>query len=265
MTSPNEFTLKHWPAAVRAFHPEFAVVLGSGLAALAGAVSIGAAVPYADIAGLSCSTVPGHEGRFLFGILHGRRVVIASGRVHLYEGHSARQTAAGIRCLAALGVGTVVLTNAAGSANPAFAPGSWMMLCDHINLTAQSPLTGGPDFIDMTEVYCPRLRGVFRNAAKIARVGLHEGVYLAVQGPQYETPAEVRAFRSLGADAVGMSTVNEAVQARALGMRVAGFSCLTNAAAGLGSAPLHHGEVVETSRRAADDFLALLENAIPQF
>ena len=156
-----------------------------------------------------------------------------SGRVHLYEGWSTADVTAGVRLLSGAGIGSLILTNAAGTLNPAFPPGQWMMLADHLNLTGQSPLTGGPNFVDMSAVYAPRLRETFARAAAGQGMPLHEGVYAGLCGPQYETPAEIRMLRTLGADAVGMSTVLEAIQAHALGLKIAAFSCLTNWAAGI--------------------------------
>ena len=226
-------------------------------------MEIVATVPFSEIPGLPQSKVAGHAGRFVFGKIGGMLTVAAQGRVHLYEGHSAQDVTAGVRWMAERGVRQLVLTNAAGTCNTAFAPGSWMMLSDHLNLTHTSPLTGGPNFFDMSEIYTRRLRGHFAVFARELGVTLHEGVYAGLLGPQYETPAEIRMFRTLGADAVGMSTVLEAIQARALGMEVAGFSCLTNWAAGLHPGELGHAEVLETGKRAAADLARVLSAAVP--
>ncbi|MEX1009777.1 MAG: purine-nucleoside phosphorylase, partial [Chthoniobacterales bacterium] len=164
--------------------------------------------------------------------------------------------------MASLQPEVLVLTNAAGTLNPQFAPGGWMMLSDHLNLTAVSPLAGGPNFFDMSEIYDRGLRGLFRGLAAESGMHLHEGVYACVPGPQYETPAEVRMLRTLGADTVGMSTVFEAIQARALGLKVAAFSCLTNWAAGVTDQPLSHDEVMETGRQAASVLSRLLDGAL---
>jgi purine-nucleoside phosphorylase len=240
--------------------PEVAIVLGSGLGPLAGAVEIVREVPFAE-AGLPASTVPGHDGKFVSGVLDGVPVWLMKGRVHLYEGHAPEAVTSGIRWLAAQGVERVVLTNAAGTLHPDFAPGTWMMLSDHLNLTGTSPLKGA-DFIDLSAAYDPGWREVFRRAAAARGMVLHEGVYAGLRGPQYETPAEVRMLRALGADAVGMSTVLETIQARALGMQVAGFSCLTNWAAGISAAPLDHHEVLATGKQAADAMIGLLTDVI---
>lgn len=242
--------------------PHTAIVLGSGLGPLADAVEIDREVPFAE-AGLPASTVPGHAGRFVFGRLEGVPVVLMKGRVHLYEGHPAAAVTAGTRWLAARGVRRLVLTNAAGTLNPEFAPGTWMMLADHLNLTGTSPLQGA-DFIDLSAAYDPGWRAVFRTAAAARGMILHEGVYAGLRGPQYETPAEIRMLRTLGADAVGMSTVLETIQARALGMRVVGFSCLTNWAAGITAAPLDHHEVLATGKQAAEVMIRLLREVISQ-
>lgn len=236
------------------------MVLGSGLGPLADAVEIEREVSFAD-AGLPTSRVPGHAGRFVIGRLSGAPVVVMSGRVHLYEGHSPQDVTAGLRWMAAEGVKHVVLTNAAGTLNPAFHPGSWMMLTDHLNLTGTSPLQGA-DFIDLSATYDPGWREVCRKAAASLGLPLHEGVYAGLRGPQYETPAEVRMLRMLGADAVGMSTVLETIQARALGIQVTAFSCLTNWAAGISDQPLDHQEVLATGKQSAADMIRLITTVI---
>jgi purine-nucleoside phosphorylase len=187
---------------------------------------------------------------------------MAQGRVHLYEGRTADEVTTAVRFMENIGVRKLLLTNAAGTLNPKFAPGSWMMLSDHLNLTGTSPLLGGPNLADMSAVYSPELRVRFATAASAEGLVLHEGVYAGLLGPQYETPAEVRMLGVLGADAVGMSTVLEAIQARALGMEVAGFSCLTNWAAGLNPKPLTHDEVLETGRAAAGQMLRILTRGL---
>lgn len=188
--------------------------------------------------------------------------MVAQGRVHLYEGRTAEEVTATVRFMDNLGVKKLVLTNAAGTLNPQFKPGTWMMLNDHLNLTGTSPLLGGANFVDMSAIYSPELRTAFRDIAKEEGITLSEGVYAGLLGPQYETPAEVRMLRTMGADAVGMSTVLEAIQARALGMEVAGFSCLTNWAAGLSGDHLDHHEVLETGRVAADQMMRLLTKVL---
>lgn len=232
------------------------IVLGSGLGALAETVTARREVAFAH-ADLPVSSVPGHAGKFVFGILHDTPVLLMMGRVHLYEGHPPSTVTAGIRWMAQQGVSRLILTNAAGSLNPAFHPGSWMMLSDHLNLTGTSPLVG-PDFIDLTDAYDPAWRMEFRSAARGSNITLHEGVYAGLRGPQYETPAEILMLRTLGADAVGMSTVLESIQARALGLPVAAFSCLTNWAAGISPGPLDHHDVLTTSELAAQAMIGLL-------
>ncbi|MEQ1861212.1 MAG: purine-nucleoside phosphorylase [Chthoniobacteraceae bacterium] len=246
----------------RELQPEWGIVLGSGLGSFVDEIAVTASVPYSEVEGLPQSKVPGHAGRFVFAEVSGTPVLVAAGRVHLYEGWSAQEVTAHVRWMAERGIRRLVLTNAAGTANRDFAPGTWMMLNDHLNLTGTSPLLGGPNFIDMSEVYSRKLRDLFSAVAREEGITLHEGVYAALRGPQYETPAEVRMIRTLGADAVGMSTVLEAIQARALGIEVAGFSCLTNWAAGLGDESLSHAEVMREGKNAAAQFLRLLTETI---
>lgn len=260
MSDSPEFAVL--PPALAEFRPQAALVLGSGLGSLAEACDQIFEVSYAEIPGLPVSQVPGHAGKFVGAELGGVPLLLALGRVHYYEGHTARQIASHVRLMASLRPPVLVLTNAAGTLNPEFAPGGWMMLSDHLNLTAVSPLAGAPNFFDMSEVYDRGLRGLFRGLAAERGVHLHEGVYACVPGPQYETPAEVRMLRTLGADTVGMSTVFEAIQARALGLKVAAFSCLTNWAAGVTDQPLSHDEVMETGRNAASVLSGLLEAAL---
>ncbi len=245
------------------FRPQWGLVLGSGLGGFSERMKVDVVVPYSDIDGLPQSRVAGHAGEFVFGKLGDTPIVAARGRVHLYEGRSAADVTANIRWMAERGIRKLILTNAAGTCNAQFAPGSWMMLSDHLNLTGTSPLLGGAHFFDMSEPYSKSLRAHFSAAAKSRAMTLHEGVYAGLLGPQYETPAEVRMLQRLGADAVGMSTVLETIQARALGLEVAGFSCLTNWAAGLNDAPLAHSEVMETGARAAAALADLLMHAIP--
>lgn len=246
------------PELLRDYGAQEAIILGSGLGSLANHLHLHARLPYEEIKGLPVSRVPGHAGCFLLGELAGRKVVLASGRVHLYEGWSARQVTAGVRLLAAAGVRNLVLTNAAGSLNPLFPPGQWMMISDHLNFQGTSPLEGSAHFLDLSQAYDAKWRELFRTTARFQKIPLHEGVYIALRGPQYETPAEIRAYRSLGADAVGMSTVLEVIQARALGLRVAAFSCLTNWGAGLGQEMLDHHEVMTTGKAAAESMIRLL-------
>jgi len=237
------------------------IVLGSGLAGVAEKIEVEQEIPF-SAAELPDSTVPGHAGKFLFGKLGVTPVVLMKGRVHLYEGHSASEVAAGVGFLHRNGVRDLVLSNAAGTLNPGFEPGQWMMISDHLNLTSTSPLEGSAEFLDLSEVYDAGWRQEFRAAAAESGMALHEGVYAGLRGPQYETPAEVRMLRTLGADAVGMSTVLEAIRARSLGMRVVAFSCLTNWATGMGEGGLDHSEVIETGARAGEEMAGLLERVV---
>ena len=243
---------------LRSWGAETAIVLGSGLSSLTETIAAEQRIPYAEFPDLTRPSVAGHPGEFVLGRIGSTRTIFAQGRVHLYEGHSARAITAGIRTLAGGGVKRVILTNAAGTANPAFEPGSWMMIRDHLNLTGTTPLLGHPVFVDMTETYSGEWRSRFAAAATAEGLTLHEGVYAGVIGPQYETPAEIRMLRQLGADAVGMSTVLEAIEARALGMEVAAFSCLTNWAAGMGGGQLNHDEVLTSGKAAAATLARLL-------
>lgn len=258
MTATDEFHIGALPAELREWQPEWGIVLGSGLGAFVEGVEAFHSLPFSEVRGLPVSSVAGHAGRFVFSEIAGRRAVIAQGRTHLYEGRTAREVAAGVRFLGSLGARRLILTNAAGTLNPAFAPGGWMMLSDHLNLTGATPLLGGADFFDMTEIYSKPLRETFTEAAHAEGMTLREGVYAGVPGPQYETPAEIRMLRALGADAVGMSTVIEAIQARALEMEIAAFSCLANWAAGLGGKPLRHADVLDAGTSAAGSLLRLV-------
>jgi purine-nucleoside phosphorylase len=238
------------------------IVLGSGLGPLADAVIVEKEVPFAE-AGLPASSVPGHAGKFVFGTLAGASVILMKGRVHLYEGHGPRQVTAGLRWMAAQGADRIILTNAAGTLNPDFSPGTWMMLNDHLNLTGTSPLEGA-DFIDLSVAYDADWRAAFRQEAISSGMILHEGVYAGLRGPQYETPAEIRMLHTLGADAVGMSTVLETIQARSLRLPVVAFSCLTNWAAGITPATLDHHEVLETGKQAAQAMISLLTRVLAE-
>ncbi len=247
---------------LRDFHADTAIILGSGLNSLVVDPTKDQIVPYAEFSEIPQPSVPGHVGRFVLGEIEKAKLIFAQGRVHLYEGHSARDVTSIVRVLAEAGIKQLIVTNAAGALNPKFKPGDWMMITDHINLTGTSPLLGSANFIDLTEAYSVRLREEFRAAAQKIDIVLHEGIYAGSIGPQYETPAEVRMFQKLGADAVGMSTVLEVIQARALGLEVAGFSCLTNLAAGLSKEKLSHEEVLQVGKKAAAHFSTLLKAAL---
>ncbi|HXG54359.1 MAG TPA: purine-nucleoside phosphorylase [Vicinamibacterales bacterium] len=248
--------------------PDVAVVLGSGLGAFADGLTGGGNVPYAGIPNWPASNVVGHAGTLVAGSLAGKAVVALSGRAHYYEGHDLQTVTFATRVLGLLGVRQLILTNAAGGINLSFRPGTLMMMDDHINLLGSSPLLGanderfGPRFPDMTEVYSRRLRGIADAAAQARGVAVAHGVYAALHGPSYETPAEIRFLRTIGADAVGMSTAPEAIVARHMGMEVLGISCITNPAAGVLPEPLNHAEVMEVARRVRGEFSSLLEGII---
>ena len=248
--------------------PDTAVVLGSGLGDFAGSLEHATSIPYDAIPGWPASSVIGHEGRLVIGDVTGREIAVLAGRAHFYEGHDLRTVTFGIRVLGALGVKVLMLTNAAGGINTGFNPGDLMVIDDHINLLGSSPLVGPNDerfgvrFPDLTNVYSPRLRQLADDAAAHQGVPLRHGIYVACHGPSYETPAEVRYLRTIGADAVGMSTVPEAIVARHMGIEVLGISCITNFAAGVLPQPLNHDEVIETARRVRGKFIELLTGII---
>jgi purine-nucleoside phosphorylase len=254
--------------AVTGTAPDIAVVLGSGLGSFAGVLQNAAAIPYGDLPHWPASGVVGHEGRLVIGRLGGRVVAALSGRAHFYEGHDMRAVTFATRVVGLLGVKSLILTNAAGGVNTSFTPGDLMVIDDHINLFGSNPLIGpnderfGPRFPDLTGVYTPRLRTTALAAAAALGVPLVHGVYAGCHGPSYETPAEVRYLRAIGADAVGMSTVPEAIVARHMGMDVLGLSCITNLAAGVLPAPLNHDDVLDTARRVRETFAGLLEAII---
>ncbi|HUQ86717.1 MAG TPA: purine-nucleoside phosphorylase [Vicinamibacterales bacterium] len=247
---------------------DVAVVLGSGLGDFADQIDGAFSVPYGDIPHWPASRVMGHAGKLVFGTVKGKRVLALSGRVHHYEGHDMQTVTFAMRALGRLGVPRVILTNAAGGISPKCSRGALMVIDDHINLMGNNPLVGPNDdrfglrFPDMTNIYSPRLRTIADETAKALGVSIQHGVYIAVLGPSYETPAEIRAFRTLGADAVGMSTAPEAIAARHMQMEVLGISCITNAAAGVFPEPLHHSEVMETAQQVKGQFIALLEGII---
>lgn len=248
--------------------PSIAVVLGSGLGDFAGTLASAVSIRYEDLPHWPASRVVGHEGRLVVGSVRGRTIAALSGRVHVYEGHDLRTVTFAVRVLGLLGVKTLVLTNAAGGINTSFAAGALMVVDDHINLIGDNPLAGpnddrfGPRFPDMTEVYSRRLRGLADEAGREMGLSLPHGVYVALLGPSYETPAEIRYLRTIGADAVGMSTVPEAIVARHMKLDVLGISCITNAAAGVLPQPLNHDEVMEVARQVRGAFAALLEGII---
>lgn len=243
---------------------EIAMVLGSGLGALENMLEDPKILPYGELPGFPISTVKGHAGHFAAGMLGGKRVLLMCGRVHYYEGYSLQQITLPIRVMAKAGVKKLILTNAAGGVNFNFQPPQLMLITDHINLSGANPLMGpnldsfGPRFPDMTYVYDPELMQFARNCAQKLGISLQEGVYCWLSGPSYETPAEIRMVRALGADAVGMSTVPEAIVAVHSRMRVLGFSCISNLAAGMTNQALTHQEVIENGLKIQKDFSQLL-------
>ena len=268
----EQYTYAQYEASAQAlrerlgeFRPRVLLILGSGLGALGDAVEDPIIVPYADVPHMKFSTAPGHTGRFLFGRLAGQPVAVMQGRLHTYEGWSFADVAYPVRVLRLLGAEALVVTNAAGAVNRDFSVGDIMLITDHIKLFGISPLCGanveafGPRFPDMSRVYTPALGDVARQAAKTLGIPLREGVYMYFPGPQYETPAEVRAARLLGADAVGMSTVPEAIVASHCGMQVLGFTLCTNMAAGVLDQPLSGEEVIAAGQAAGPRFSALVK------
>ena len=248
--------------------PDVAIVLGSGLGDFAARLADATAFSYADIPNWPASTVVGHAGKLVVGTVAGKRVAALAGRAHFYEGHHLRTVTFATRVIGTLGVRTLILTNAAGGINLTFTPGTLMLIDDHINLMGSNPLVGenderfGPRFPDMSEVYSRRLRALAGDAARAQGLALAHGVYAALHGPSYETPAEIRYLRTIGADAVGMSTAPEAIVARHMGLDVLGISCITNMAAGVLPQPLVHDEVMEVARRVRSEFSTLLEGIV---
>jgi purine-nucleoside phosphorylase len=249
--------------------PALALILGSGLGAFERELSSAEMIAYTDIPHFPHSTVPGHAGRIVLGRFTGIPLCVMSGRVHAYEAYSAQEVAFPVRVLGSLGVTTLLVTNAAGAVNTAFRPGELMVITDHLNLTGMNPLIGpeekelGPRFPDMTEAYTPKLQALCQSAALRIGLNIRKGVYAGLLGPSYETPAEIRMLRTLGADAVGMSTVIEVIAANQTGMKVLGISCMTNMAAGILPRKLEHREVMETGERLRGVLLELLRELVP--
>ena len=250
--------------------PRVAVVLGSGLGGVAETLQDGVEIPYSEIPHFVSSTVQGHEGKLLIGSIGGVDVALMKGRVHFYEGYSMDQVTLPIRVFSLMEITSLILTNAAGGAAPHLAPGSLMAITDHINLMGDNPLRGpnderfGPRFPDMTAAYTPSYLEAAHTVAREIDVVLFEGVYMSLRGPSYETPAEIRMMRKLGADAVGMSTVPEVIVARHCGMNVLAVSCITNIAAGMSSAQIDHSEVMVVGERAGKQLAELIVRLIPK-
>ena len=254
------------------FVPQVALVLGSGLGALVNDMeSVSTVINYSEIPGFPVSTVPGHEGRFVFGTIEGVKVAVMQGRVHFYEGYDVKDVVMPIRIMGLLGAKILFLTNAAGGINPGFAKGALMLISDHISSLLPSTLIGanfdelGVRFPDMSEIYASSLKEIISDTAKELSIDIKEGVYIQTTGPNYETPAEIRAYELMGADAVGMSTAIEAMAARHMGLAVCGISCITNMAAGRNEKPLTHEEVKETADRVGTDFIRLVKRSISKF
>lgn len=261
--------------SLTAAKPTLGVVLGSGLGEFANALANAVHISYSQLPRMPLPTAIGHAGELVIGNISDAsdvpaQVAVLSGRVHLYEGYSAQQITSGIRLLRRLGVEKVVLTNAAGGINPAYSQGALVLISDHINLQAANPLAGsndenlGPRFPDMTDAYSADLRKLAKQTAQQLDIELQEGIYAGVLGPSYETPAEIRYLRAIGADLVGMSTIAETIAANHLGMSVVGISCVTNLAAGLSGQKLIHDDVIATGRRVSETLLRLLRELIPR-
>lgn len=249
--------------------PRVGIVLGSGSGGLADAVERTATVSYREVPGMPEPTVPGHRGEFVSGTLEGVPVLLQRGRLHLYEGHDSGTAVLPIRIMAGVGVRTLIVTNAAGGIRETMTPPALMLITDHLNLTGRSPLVGPVGegeqrFPDMSAAYDPDLRALAREVARANGLTLHEGVYAGLLGPSFETPAEIRMLATLGADAVGMSTVLEVIAARARGMRVLGISTITNPAAGITDRPLDHEEVLQAGQAVARDLEALVRGVVRQ-
>ena len=250
--------------------PRTAVVLGSGLGGFADELTDRLDIPCAEIPHWPVSTAIGHAGRLVFGKLTDLEIIALAGRVHLYEGYSPQQVTFGVRVLASLGVNSMVFTNAAGGINLNLQRGGLLLISDHINLQGSNPLAGpnddslGPRFPDMSEAYSARYREIAKQAARELGIELGEGVYAALLGPSYETPAEIRYLRTIGADVVGMSTVPEVIVANHMGVRVLGISCVTNMAAGILPQRIHHEEVLETGRMVRDTLVRLVKTVLPR-
>ncbi|MFO0660454.1 MAG: purine-nucleoside phosphorylase [Polyangiaceae bacterium] len=254
--------------AATSLRPRIGLVLGSGLGGFADSLEGSTSLPYAEIPGMPTVSIAGHAGRLVVGNVHGVSVACLQGRVHLYEGHGTDIATFGVQLLASMGCNVVLLTNAAGGINATYSPGDLMLISDHLNLTGRNPLVGpndpelGPRFPDMTAAYDRGLRELANTAARTSGITLREGVYAGLLGPTYETPAEVRMLRTLGADAVGMSTVLEVIALRHRGVRVGAVSCITNLAAGISATPLDHAEVEAVGKASRERFISLFSSWI---
>ncbi len=266
LTRINE--AKDYIIAKAGFTPDIALILGSGLGDMAEEAEGKIIIDYKDIPNFPVSTVQGHKGRLVFGTIRGKKVVFMQGRFHFYEGYRMEDVVFPVWVFKALGIKKLIVTNAAGGVNTSFKPGDLMLIKDHINYTNNNPLIGpnieafGPRFPDMSEAYSRELTEVVRKCAEDNGIKLQEGTYIFLTGPSYETPAEIRAFRIIGADAVGMSTVPEVVAANHCGILSVGISCITNMAAGVLDQPLNHKEVMETADRVKESFTRLIKSVV---
>ncbi|MBN2984379.1 MULTISPECIES: purine-nucleoside phosphorylase [Cohnella] len=257
-------------ASLTPLSPEIGLILGSGLAVIGEDMEDAVTIPYRDIPHFPDSTVEGHAGELVVGKLQGRAVALMRGRFHMYEGYEPERTALPVRVMKELGARTLLVTNAAGGVNLNYEPGDLMIISDHLNLTGRNPLAGPNDnslgvrFPDMSDAYARRLRGIAKETAAALNIPVQEGVYAGMLGPNYETPAEIRMLRALGADAVGMSTVPEVIVARHSGLEVIGISCISNMAAGILDQPLSHDEVMETTDKVKAKFIQLVLALLPK-
>ena len=262
-----EQTVNYIQEKIKEFKPQIGVILGSGLGDFADDFE-SIIIPYNDIPGFENSNVKGHKGQLVFAEVNGKRLVMMQGRYHFYEGHSMKTVTFPVKVMRKLGVETLIVTNAAGAVDGSFIPGELMFITDHINFMGTNPLIGknddslGTRFPDMSEVYSKDLIEIAEETAEELNVEYQKGVYLSTTGPSYESPSEIKMFRMLGADAVGMSTVPEAIVARWSGMKVLGISCITNYAAGISDSPLNHQEVIDTANRVKENFKKLLAELI---
>ena len=251
--------------------PETGIILGSGLGDFADDVYDSVVIPYEDIPHFKKVMVKGHAGNLVTGLISGKPVAVLQGRYHFYEGHDIKDVVFPVRVLCSLGIKNLIITNAAGGINAAFAPGDLMVITDHINLMGENPLSGdndermGPRFPDMSTIYDSSMSEKIISTARSMSISIKSGVYAGLRGPSYETPAEIRMLKTIGADSVGMSTVPESIAAKHMGMNIAGISCITNFAAGITDQPLDHKEVTETADRVKEDFITLLTRVIGIF
>jgi purine-nucleoside phosphorylase len=264
-------TAAQYVQSIKATKPKIGIVLGSGLGEFVDQIENKTIIPYNDIPNFQKTTVEGHEGKLILGKIKGVDIAVMQGRLHSYEGLPMEEVVFPVRLLKFLGISTLILTNAAGGVNLSYRPGDLVMILDHINLMGRNPLVGpnenqmGPRFPDMSRAYDPELNEILRSVSKSIGYNLQEGVYAGVLGPTYETPAEIKMIRTLGADMVGMSTVPETIAANHMGLRVCGISCITNMGAGIINQTLKHEDIKDEALKAMKNFTALLNNSIEKF